>query len=954
MTAPGARQVLFKHLRQNFALRLAAMLVAMCLLPLLWYYIASNRATEQAILDMAAGQQKAMLSNQRDYLQMQIEQIEALAANLGQVEEIAKSLGAASSDKSISSFESLATQARIGYLLSNYRNMKGLVSIDLFSLGGKHYRVGDSLTTVDERSGLRDQLLAATTKSNASVVWHGVQDNVQRYSSAQKVVAATKLVMRDNSSWLIAEPVGMLLISYSTDALHAHLSQVDMGKGGKLLVVDDQKRLIYHPDKAYIGEPLAPDFAQLIADPAGSLTQMLGEQEVLLAYEAMPEVGWTIISIVPISTLVESMDEIRQVGRLLLLGSILLLALFTYFFFQRVVRPIGDISDKFQRFQEGNLAQGWRMKEPATLAQIQDLVRWFNSFLEGADKRREADVRQRIAATAFESQEGMFVTDASHHILQVNSAFTLMTGYRAAEVVGQTPHVLASGRHGADFYAEMHERLVTEGAWQGEIWNRRKDGAVFPEWLTITAVKDDAGVITHFVATLTDITQRKANEEEIKQLAFYDPLTHLPNRRLLMDRLEQALATCTRSKQHGALLFLDLDKFKTLNDTLGHAMGDMLLKDVSVRLSQAVRECDTVARLGGDEFVVLLENLNADRVAAASEVEAIGHKILRLLNEPHDLIGNSYRSSSSMGIALFQDQSQSRDDLIKHADMAMYQAKEAGRNALRFYDPDMQTSVLARAQAEAELQAGIEAKQFVLFFQPQVGPDGAVTGAEVLLRWQHPVRGLLSPAEFIGLAEETGLILPLGIWVMEATCQQLVQWMQDPAYSRLVLSVNVSARQFSQPGFAQSVMEVVHRTGVPADHLKLELTESLLVSDLAGVVTKMGELKSLGISFSLDDFGTGYSSLSYLKQLPLDQLKIDQSFVRDVLTDPNDASIAKTVIALGCSMGLEVIAEGVETSTQHAFLQAEGCHAFQGYLFGRPMPMAELMSYLKTANHAAN
>ena len=926
------------RLRHSFALQLAAMLVAMGLLPLLWYFIASNRAIEDTILQMASAYQKAMLSNERDYLRLQTEQIEALAANLGQLEEIAKSLQAVSDDKVTSSYDHLATQARIGYLLSNYRNMKGLVSIDLFSLSGKHYRVGESLTTVDERSGLRDQLLAATTKSTASVVWHGVQDNVQRHSSTQKVVAATKLIMRDTSSWLMAEPVGMLLISYSTDVLHTHLSQASLGDGAQLLVLDDQKRLIYHPDKALIGEQVAPDFAQLLSAKSGSFIQMLGQDNVLLSYERMPELDWTIVSIVPTSTLMAAMAQISQVGRLLLLVSIALVGLFVYFFVKRVVQPIGDISDGFQQFQEGTLAPGWRMSPKASLPQIKELVSWFNAFLEGADKRREADVRQRIAATAFESQEGMFVTDAQHHILQVNSAFSSITGYSANEVVGKTPHVLSSGRHDASFYAQMHNTLIEQGSWRGEIWNRRKNGAVFPEWLTITAVHDDVGHITHFVATLTDITQRKSTEEEIKRLAFYDPLTQLPNRRLLTDRLEQALMSCTRTKQHGALMFLDLDKFKTINDTLGHAMGDMLLQSVGERLTQAVRECDTVARLGGDEFVVLLENLSADDIAAATKVEAVGNKILRTLSAPHDLAGNPYRSTSSMGITLFKGQSQPLDELMRHADMAMYQAKEAGRNTLRFYDPHMQTNVMVRAQSEAELRQGIEGLQFALHFQPQLDTSLRVTGAEVLLRWQHPNRGLVSPAEFISLAEDTGLILPLGAWVLEATCQQLVRWAACPTHAHLVLAVNVSARQFNQPDFATSVLDVLQRTGARANRLKLELTESLLVNDMAGVVAKMNHLKAHGISFSLDDFGTGYSSLSYLKQLPLDQLKIDQSFVRDVLTDPNDASIARMVIALGRSMGLDVIAEGVETQAQQDFLLAEGCHAFQGYLFGRPMP----------------
>jgi diguanylate cyclase (GGDEF)-like protein/PAS domain S-box-containing protein len=939
------------RLGQSFALQLAALLLGMGLLPLLVYYLASSRTTEQTILNMAAAQQRAMLSTQQDHLRLQIDQIEALAANLGQIEEIAKSLHAVSGGKAASSYEHLATQARIGYLLSNYRNMKGLVSIDLFSLGGQHYHVGDSLTTVDERSGLRDQLLAATARSNTSVVWHGVLDNVQRYSNTQKVIAATKMVMRSNSSWLMAEPVGMLLINYSTDALHAHLSQVPLGEGAQLLVLDKQKRLIYHPDKAHIGEQIAPDFAQLLAGAKGSFIQTLERRKVLLSYEEIPGVDWLIVSIVPTSTLLTPMAEIRQVGGVLLLASVLMVGFFVHLFVKGVVKPISDISTGFQRFQAGHLAQGWRMPPAVSLAPIRELVSWFNAFLESIDKRREADIRQRIAATAFESQEGMFVTDATHRILQVNSAFCSMTGYSAAEVVGQTPRCLASGRHDPNFYAAMHQALADTGSWNGEIWNRRKDGAVFPEWLTITAVKDESGTVTHFVATLTDITQRKATEEEIRRLAFFDPLTKLPNRRLLMDRLEQAALSCARSQQHGALMFLDLDKFKTLNDTLGHAMGDLLLQQVAQRLTKSTRECDTVARLGGDEFVVLLENLSADRTEAATEAESVGHKILQVLSTVYDLADKQHRTSSSMGITLFTDQCQPLEELMKQADLAMYQAKESGRNTLRFFDPHMQANVIARATSEIELRNGIEQQQFVLHYQPQV--DGAlrVTGAEVLLRWQHPSRGLVSPNDFIGLAEETGMILPLGLWVLETTCRQLAQWSHDTHLQHMVLAVNVSARQFGQADFAQTVIDVLARTGANPRKLKLELTESLLVNDVEDVIRKIRRLKTEGICFSLDDFGTGYSSLSYLKQLPLDQLKIDQSFVRDLLSDANDASICRTVIALGRSMDLEVIAEGVEVDAQHQMLRTEGCNAFQGYLFGHPMPREAFERSVAASNH---
>ena len=476
--------------------------------------------------------------------------------------------------------------------------------------------------------------------------------------------------------------------------------------------------------------------------------------------------------------------------------------------------------------------------------------------------------------------------------------------------------------------------------WRHEYRVKFDDGTV--RWLFGNALPQqeaDGSVLWH--GFITDITLKKAAEDEINSLAFFDPLTLLPNRRLLLDRLTQALASSSRSERDGALLLIDLDNFKTVNATLGHDIGDLHLQQVAQRLSASVREGDTVARLGGDEFIVILEDLSGNAQEAATQVEAVAEKILTALNQPYQLASYAHRSSASIGVALFSDHESTIDDLLKRADLAMFQAKAVGRNTLRFFDPEMQTVVTTRAALEADLREAILKAQFLLHYQAQVVGEGRVTGAEALLRWQHPQRGLVSPMEFIPLAEDTGLILPLGHWVLERACNQLALWATRAEMAHLTVAVNVSARQFHHREFVDQVLAVLDSTGANPKKLKLELTESLLVDDVEGVIAKMSTLQSKGVGFSLDDFGTGYSSLSYLKRLPLDQLKIDQGFVRNILTDPNDAAIAKMVVALAYSMGLAVIAEGVEIEAQRDFLARLGCHAYQGYLFSRPLPLAE-------------
>jgi diguanylate cyclase (GGDEF)-like protein/PAS domain S-box-containing protein len=554
-------------------------------------------------------------------------------------------------------------------------------------------------------------------------------------------------------------------------------------------------------------------------------------------------------------------------------------------------------------------------------------------------ERKRFEEELRIAAVAFESLEGMMVTDADGTILRVNSAFTECTGYAVEEVVGRTPRMLQSGRHDKAFYREMWDTIHRDGGWQGEIWDRRKNGEIYPKWLTITAVTGENGAVTHYIGTHHDITERKIAEERIKELAFFDALTRLPNRRLLWDRLRQAIAVSAQTGTCGALLFLDLDNFKTLNDTLGHDKGDLLLQQVAARLSGCAREGDTVARVGGDEFVIVLGSLSASRDEAASQTEAIGESILSVLAGACQLEGVDYRTSASIGATVFQGHEASIDELLKQADLAMYKCKERGRNAMCFFDPAMQTVVVERAALEAALRRAIDEDQFLVHYQAQVSDGDRVTGAEALVRWQHPERGIVAPADFIPLAEETGLILALGDKVLETACLQLAQWATQPGMAHLTVAVNVSAQQFREPRFVERVLDVLERTGANPRRLKLELTESVLVDNVQDIIEKMAALKAEGVVFSLDDFGIGYSSLSYLKRLPLDQLKIDRSFVRDILVDSNDAVIARTIVALAQSLGLGVIAEGVETEAQRDFLAGAGCHAYQGYYFCRPLPV---------------
>ncbi len=530
-------------------------------------------------------------------------------------------------------------------------------------------------------------------------------------------------------------------------------------------------------------------------------------------------------------------------------------------------------------------------------------------------------------------------------IVFVNDAFERHTGYSREEALGKTPRILQGKKTQRVQLDRIRTALKYSQPVRAEIINYRKNGQPFWMELEIAPVDYFNRGLTHWVSVARDITERKAAEDEIEHLAFFDALTQLPNRQLLMERLKRTLSQCEDSNTIGALMFIDLDNFKVLNDTMGHSRGDMLLVQAGLRLSACSRLSDTVARLGGDEFVVMLENLGDDMEAAVKQTRTVGEKILLALSEPYDLTGHQHHSTCSVGITLFSRHQQNIGDLLKQADLAMYQAKAAGRNALCFFDPAMQAAATANATLGAELRQSLRRQDFVLHYQPQVGRQG-MFGVEALVRWQHPERGLVYPDAFIQQAEESGLILPLGQWVLETACEQLARWSQSSATEHLSIAVNVSARQFRHPDFLDLVMSLISKTGIPASRLKLELTESLLATDVDVTVAKMGTLKQAGLTLSIDDFGMGYSALSYLKHLPLDQLKIDRSFVKDVLTDPNDAAIARTIIGLAQSLGLNVVAEGVETEAQRAWLEWFGCDNYQGHLFCRALPITDLEVFM--------
>lgn len=572
---------------------------------------------------------------------------------------------------------------------------------------------------------------------------------------------------------------------------------------------------------------------------------------------------------------------------------------------------------------------------------------FFNGFVRDLTEHNKNIEELRISAITFNSQDAIIITDGDVKTLRVNQKALDISGYKSSELIGLEPSLLSSNVQSDQFYADMWQTIETLGSWEGEVWDKRKDGDVFPLLIAITAIRDAKNRITNYVLSFSDITATKRDADAIHKLAFFDPLTHLPNRRALSERVAHALMVCESHGKTLAVLFIDMDNFKDINDALGHQLGDRILIETAQRLRRCMRSDDTVARIGGDEFAIVVKNLDFNIDTAKAEVEIVAAKILAILNQSYQLDKQEIHSGASVGVAIARHSQVPIEELFKQADIGLYQAKISGRNQMCFFDPAMEQTVTLQAQLANALHGAVQDQQFELYYQVQVDSEHSPVGAEALIRWEHPQLGIVSPNDFIPLAEASGLILPIGRWVLDNACAQLKRWQSDARTCWLSVAINISPRQFHQSDFVETVLQAIAKFDISPSSLKLELTETVILDNTSETVEKMHQLKRAGVEFALDDFGTGYSSLSYLTQLPLSQLKMDQSFVRNIGLTESDDIIVQTIIVMAKSLGIRVIAEGVETEAQCSFLKNLGCPLFQGYLFSKPVPVAEFEKLLE-------
>ncbi|PDV96680.1 bifunctional diguanylate cyclase/phosphodiesterase [Candidatus Chloroploca asiatica] len=935
------------RVRLNLTRKFIAILMVISVLPLMIVSVASYQVSRTVVNDEVSHYTTELLNSHRDHLDFSLEQLERLIINLSSVEPVLQALG--QTEAEMDTYTRLSTQAQIGYILDSYTDLGGVVSIDIFTENGVHYHVGDTLNISNIRTDLRDDIIAQTRAVAPEVVWLGLMENVNRNSNTRHVVTLARALMTVDVGTAQARPVATLLVNYDPQMLQKHFNHVDLGTDGFMLVSDSRGQIIYHPQTDLIGAILHPDLLPLVQESQGSFTHTINDQPMVINAVQSQVTDWLIMSLVPVQTLDQGVQAIGTVTVLAMGLALLIVAVGALLVSRSVVNPIRQLTHRFQLYQSDR--PGWSEPLKATSQdEIGELTRWFNAFLETLAARRHAEQALRESESRYVlalqgANDGIWDWDLRTQTIHYSLRWKMMLGY-GDDAIGNSPDEWFKRIHPADY---DHVRAQIDAHLRGELPHFEseyrmlcRDGVTYL-WVLARgmAVADEHGTMVRMAGSQTDISIRKQTEEQVRYELLHDPLTGLPNRTYFVQAIEQMLGHLDlASGRQAAVLFLDLDRFKVINDSLGHAAGDEVLRMVAQRLSNSRRFSDVVARISGDEFALLLPEMRSFESATR-----VAERIQDTLSQPMVIESLEITIQASIGIAFMTGAYIRAEDLLRDADTALYQAKANGRACAMVFDNEMHTRSMDLLHLDTSLRRAIDEDELRVFYQPIADVQtGHVYGFEALVRWYSWERGMISPAEFVPFAEETGLITRIDLWVLGRALTQLQSWHRQ-GYNHLSVSVNLSVRSLQNPHLPRLVANLLTAMGLPPTSLHLEVTESAAMLDIEHTIALLKELRAIGVQLAIDDFGTGYSSLGYLRRLPVQILKIDRSFVRDITESKDAAAIASAVIAIGHILDMRIVAEGVETQAQRTFLMHQGCDAIQGYLISPPQP-AELAEKL--------